>query len=862
MDEDLQGTPADATHYHGMIGSLMYLTSSRPDLVYAWMRSQLTDYGFTFNKIPLYCDNKSAIALCCNNVQHSRAKNIDIQLLDRKARNEKHVSENAKTSGRGRGRVIMVTHGLDRLRPSRAQIFWGMFNQKNVDYVALLWEDVMFQADNREISSARKENIHYPRFTKVIINHFIFKDKTVFVMIWINLHIVRDDTLLDSKAYKIYLAYATRAATPKKVRKFKKPASPLKKQTLVLEDKPAKKPKHAEKDTPSVSVSKKKAQTKVDRGKGMDLLFDVALLEDVQLKKVLKKSKQDTHMLHASGLDNRVCSQPKVPNELQDKTIDSGDDDDSNDDVGDDEDVCKSDDDHDESNDERTESDYEKEEKQNDEFVHTLDDYVPTDDETNDESKEFDEEEYEELYGDVNITLKDTEPADKEKGDVEMTITGQVNVNQKGAVDTEVVSMLDINVQHEVPHTSPLLTIPMSVILKRTVVNPPEIVTTASVTNLEKDVKELKTVDHSTTLLSTIKYEVPNAIKGYLGTSLDDAFHKYVHEKSTKDIRKIKIEHARKQQEPKETITSSDTTAFTEFDQKTTLFQTMTKSKSFNKSPNQRALCRSFMESILKDEDAMDEGVANKFKKRKHDDVDKDEGLSGTSKSQPKSTIKSAQAKEIVFEAGDTQKPHNQRQDMGDTDDQSNVKATSKNEWFKKLERPSTLDNWNEYPFDLSKPLPLIMVQGRQVIPVDYFINNDLEYLRGESSSKKYTTSITKTKDAKRIVILKRVEHLQLGVESYKKKLNITKPWTYRSDISKKTPYMAYSNPQGIIYVDKYTRNWLMCSDELYKFSDGTLTSVRSVLHDIASILRLDYLPKRRWSNLDRQRSHHDQGYR
>nr|GEW86160.1 probable L-cysteine desulfhydrase, chloroplastic [Tanacetum cinerariifolium] len=36
-----------------------------------WMRSQLTDYSFVFNKIPLYCDNRSAIALCCNNVQHS-----------------------------------------------------------------------------------------------------------------------------------------------------------------------------------------------------------------------------------------------------------------------------------------------------------------------------------------------------------------------------------------------------------------------------------------------------------------------------------------------------------------------------------------------------------------------------------------------------------------------------------------------------------------------------------------------------------------------------------------------------------------------------------------------------------------------
>nr|GEZ55064.1 hypothetical protein [Tanacetum cinerariifolium] len=44
-----------------------------------WMRSQLTDYGLGFNKIPMYRDNKSAIALCCNNVQHSRSKHIDIR---------------------------------------------------------------------------------------------------------------------------------------------------------------------------------------------------------------------------------------------------------------------------------------------------------------------------------------------------------------------------------------------------------------------------------------------------------------------------------------------------------------------------------------------------------------------------------------------------------------------------------------------------------------------------------------------------------------------------------------------------------------------------------------------------------------
>nr|GEU44195.1 eukaryotic peptide chain release factor subunit 1-3 [Tanacetum cinerariifolium] len=170
--------------------------------------------------------------------------------------------------------------------------------------------------------------------------------------------------------------------------------------------------------------------------------------------------------------------------------------------------------------------------------------------------------------------------------------------------------------------------------------------------------------------------------------------------------------------------------------------------------------------------------------------------------------------------------------------------------------------DWNnpegkEYPFDLSKPLPLIMNQGRQVVPVDFFINSDLEYLKGGSSTKIYTTSTTKTKAAKYDIpgIEDMVEDLQLGVESYHKKLNITKPETYRYDISKRTPYTAYSNPQGIIYVDKYKRNRLMRSDELRKFSNGTLTSVRSILYDIASNLRMVYLPKIRWGNLDRQRS-------
>ncbi|GJU33889.1 retrovirus-related pol polyprotein from transposon TNT 1-94 [Tanacetum coccineum] len=183
LDLDQHGSLVDATKYHSMIGSLMYLTSSRPDIVHAtclcaryqakptekhlkevkrifcylwgtvntglwftkdsgfeltgfsdadyagckdtfkstsggaqflgeklvswsskkqdctalstakaeyvslsaccaqvlWMRTQLTDYGFYFNKIPIYCDLKSAIAISCNPVQHSRTKHIAVR---------------------------------------------------------------------------------------------------------------------------------------------------------------------------------------------------------------------------------------------------------------------------------------------------------------------------------------------------------------------------------------------------------------------------------------------------------------------------------------------------------------------------------------------------------------------------------------------------------------------------------------------------------------------------------------------------------------------------------------------------------------------------------------------------------------
>nr|GFA35769.1 retrovirus-related Pol polyprotein from transposon TNT 1-94 [Tanacetum cinerariifolium] len=58
-----------------------------------WTRTQLTDYGFHFDKIPMYCDSKAAMAISFNPVQHSRTKYIDVRYHFKKEKVEKGIVE-------------------------------------------------------------------------------------------------------------------------------------------------------------------------------------------------------------------------------------------------------------------------------------------------------------------------------------------------------------------------------------------------------------------------------------------------------------------------------------------------------------------------------------------------------------------------------------------------------------------------------------------------------------------------------------------------------------------------------------------------------------------------------------------------
>ncbi|GKC05061.1 hypothetical protein Tco_0996671 [Tanacetum coccineum] len=195
-------------------------------------------------------------------------------------------------------------------------------------------------------------------------------------------------------------------------------------------------------------------------------------------------------------------------------------------------------------------------------------------------------------------------------------------------------------------------------------------------------------------------------------------------------------------------------------------------------------------------------------------------------------------------------------------------------------------------PFDLSKPLPLKGRPSHLTIPVEYFFNNDLEYLKSENMERKYITSIMKTKAAsedsecdrqlytfkegdfinlhlndikdmlllvvqhklfhldgnvivdlavalrmftRRIVIQKLVKDVQLGVESYQRKLNITKTQKDFPTISAKELYTLSFDLPGVVYEDSSNRKRLMLRNFRLRYNKGR--------------------PNRKWSAKDQRRS-------
>ncbi|GJT16008.1 hypothetical protein Tco_0874714, partial [Tanacetum coccineum] len=312
------------------------------------------------------------------------------------------------------------TTALESRRLSRAQILWGMYNNKQVDYVYLLWEDLVFQVENK--NSKKNSEMYYPRFTKFIVDYFMAKDQAILrrnKMFW---HY--------SEAFKTYSAYATGEKAPKSKATKKKTDSESSPKTKTSQASKGKRIKTSAKGD-------KHATTKL---KGLTVLSKVALSEAEQMKLATKRSLKELHISHVSGLGDGVDILSKVPDEQQqtgsgedeeeDKEHDSDDDNDDNDDKDDDQ----------ENDSQRTKSDDE-----GDYFVHpNLSTYKADEEEEEkeEEKAEDDDEDQEddengELYGDLNLNLdrQDAEITDaqtnQETEEAHVTLTTEPPVVQQ-----------------------------------------------------------------------------------------------------------------------------------------------------------------------------------------------------------------------------------------------------------------------------------------------------------------------------------------------------------------------------------------------------------------------------------------------
>ncbi|GKD57483.1 hypothetical protein Tco_1290870, partial [Tanacetum coccineum] len=383
----------------------------------------------------------------------------------------------------------------DSLRLSQAQIIWGMYHKKNVDYAFLLWEDFTYQVENK---NTKKGNaMYYPRFTKLIVNFFMLKDPSIPWRNKINWYYTRDDPMFTTinvisrhedtqlygailpkeltnedirnfESYKEYYAIASGEVPPKtKARVHKKKAD----SDTTPKEKPPTNPKDKiVKQTGKMTGSGKQKQPAT--GDGVDILSKVPD-EQVHEKTGTDEGAGDKPEIHDvpehhsnSEEESWTFSDGDDDDEDDDakKDSDAHDDDDKDDDANkdsdahdDDDDATESDDDGDnithpklstfltddqeENNDEEEQE--EDEEEISDQLVHTPSDYQTPDEsekqkdddrvKDGEEDKEGDVTNENLEGGDVDMTKDDT-TKDTEDAHVTLTATTPVVQQQSSSV--------------------------------------------------------------------------------------------------------------------------------------------------------------------------------------------------------------------------------------------------------------------------------------------------------------------------------------------------------------------------------------------------------------------------------------------
>ncbi|GJY08080.1 hypothetical protein Tco_0375134 [Tanacetum coccineum] len=344
----------------------------------------------------------------------------------------------------------------------------------------------------------------------------------------------------------------------------------------------------------------------------------------------------------------------------------------------------------------------------------------------------------------------DVEKTTEEKGDAELdgnlsVISETTTLPPIPEIPTETL----ISTTLSLPHATPTILIMQQT---KTLIHTPPIITEAPtittvvpesdalsavqlrVVKLEKDMSELKKIDHSAETLATLKSQVPTVIDNYLGSKFGDVLQKelqkhtadliqkyYVKptpesskiqtpkinleqelEKSALEIRKIKKEQAEKQKMPKYTIKSTDKETLKEYDQKSSLYQTINENKQHDDD---------------KDDDEDPSAGPNQGKKTKRrrtkesessmkpsttKETSKGKALSKSSKTGKSATIKKLVEEPIVEVVMDNLETNANEDVVNDAnrpqdDVAPKTDKLSRDTWFKQPPRPLTPDpEWNK----------------------------------------------------------------------------------------------------------------------------------------------------------------------
>nr|GEU52092.1 hypothetical protein [Tanacetum cinerariifolium] len=192
--------------------------------------------------------------------------------------------------------------GYDSVRLSQAQILWGMYHKKNVDYACIMWEDFVYQVETK--NAKRANEMYYHRFTKVVSRH---EDTQLYGAIFP--HELTNEAIKDFKSNKEYYAIASGAEPPKTKSSVKKKQD--------RSDQAPKDPqgKRLRTSAKVVKPAKKKQPAKTSKAKGLTVLSEVALTEAEQMKLATKRSLIQTHRSYASesGADEGTSGKPGFP---------------------------------------------------------------------------------------------------------------------------------------------------------------------------------------------------------------------------------------------------------------------------------------------------------------------------------------------------------------------------------------------------------------------------------------------------------------------------------------------------------------------------------------------------------------------